>query len=170
VHDQVSHPYKTSVNYNLIFSFLCRRQEVRTSWSELRQAFYEFNLLLISPWIKSEFLLSFFAIRFPIGTYYRSPHAEWATECYSRLTNDRHILFMRLGISDNMARMGSWDSGSTCRNRCQHRIFLSVSPRLPICMHIYASWTPVKMESYNRSIWTKENYMSKGFSWWSVPI
>jgi hypothetical protein len=56
VRDQVSHPYKTkgkiTVLCILIFTFLDSRWEDRMFWTQRRQALPEFNLTLISLWIK----------------------------------------------------------------------------------------------------------------------
>jgi hypothetical protein len=58
--DQVSHSYKTTgkimVSYILIFKFLENRVEGKRPWTEWKQDFPEFNLFLISSWMKFWFL------------------------------------------------------------------------------------------------------------------
>jgi hypothetical protein len=58
--DQVSHPYRTigkiMVLYILIFKFFGSRWEDRRFWTEWQQALPEFNLTLISSWIKFWFV------------------------------------------------------------------------------------------------------------------
>jgi hypothetical protein len=61
VTDQVSHPYKTTgkitVLYILIFIFWDSRREDKRFWTEWQQALLEFNLLLISSWIRLSFVI-----------------------------------------------------------------------------------------------------------------
>jgi hypothetical protein len=56
VRDQVSHPYITSgrimVFYILTFTFLDSRRDDKRLWTEWKQAFPEFSILLISSWIQ----------------------------------------------------------------------------------------------------------------------
>jgi hypothetical protein len=56
VRDQVSHPYRTTgkiIKLHIpIFMFLGGRREEKRFWTELKQALPEFNLLLISSWIR----------------------------------------------------------------------------------------------------------------------
>jgi hypothetical protein len=52
VRDKVSHPYRTkgkiTILYIVIFTFLDRRREDKSFWTERWHALPEFNLLLIS--------------------------------------------------------------------------------------------------------------------------
>jgi hypothetical protein len=62
VRDQVPHPYKTTgkiiVLYISIFKFFYRRggKTKKKLWAEWEQAFPEFNLLLISSWMRFSFV------------------------------------------------------------------------------------------------------------------
>ena len=60
VNDQVSHPYKTTekyiVLYILIFKFLDSKLEDKRFCTEWQQAFPDFSLLLISSWIEFWFV------------------------------------------------------------------------------------------------------------------
>jgi hypothetical protein len=60
VRRQVSHPNKTTNNimilYIIIFTFLDSRGEVKRFWTEWRQTLPEFNVLIISSWIKVLFV------------------------------------------------------------------------------------------------------------------
>jgi hypothetical protein len=60
VRDKVSHPYKTTgkniLLYFIICIFLNSRREDKRYWIELKRALPEFNLLLISSWIKFWFV------------------------------------------------------------------------------------------------------------------
>jgi hypothetical protein len=60
VRDQFSHPYKTTGKFIVlhfpVFIFLDSRREDKRFWTELYQALSEFNLLLISSWIRFWFV------------------------------------------------------------------------------------------------------------------
>jgi hypothetical protein len=60
VRDQVSHTYRTIgkiiVLYILLIKFFDSRREYRRFWTECYQALPEFNLFLISSWIKFRFV------------------------------------------------------------------------------------------------------------------
>jgi hypothetical protein len=63
VRDNVSHPYKTTckfiVLYVLIFMFFNSRQKDESFWTEWQQALPEFRLLVTTSWIRFCLLLSF---------------------------------------------------------------------------------------------------------------
>jgi hypothetical protein len=60
VRDKVSHPYRTSgkiiILYIVIFTSFDSRREDKRLWTEWQKALPEFNLLLISSWIKFWFV------------------------------------------------------------------------------------------------------------------